>query len=119
MARHSHGSPTSTSSRSRAARLWLFAATACVTACNATPPPESPKTPEAPSLATRYAAVTLVSVGDRVVQMRGCPTMGPARSARTAGACGAFHHAYRERDLVLSQHYRKWRCWCTGFFNQC
>lgn len=56
MARHSHGSPTSTSPRSRAARLWLFAAATCVTACNATPPAESPKSLEAPSLAKGYAS---------------------------------------------------------------
>ena len=64
MARHSHGTPTSTSSRSRAARLWLFAAAMCVTACNATPPPESPKAPETPSLAKGYAAALAAEAQD-------------------------------------------------------
>ena len=64
MARHSHGSPTSTSSRSRAARLWLFAAAACVTACNATPPPGSPKVAAAPSLAPGYAAALAAEAQD-------------------------------------------------------
>jgi hypothetical protein len=64
MARHSHGSPTSTSPRSRAARLWLFAAAACMTACNAGPPPESPKTPGPPSLAKGYAAALAAEAQD-------------------------------------------------------
>ena len=64
MARHSHGSPTSTSSRSRAARLWLFAAAACVTACTAAPPPESPKALDAPSLAKGYAAALAAEAQD-------------------------------------------------------
>jgi hypothetical protein len=64
MARHSHGSPTSTSSRSRAARLWLFAAAACVSACTAAPPAEAPKTPEASSLAKGYAAALAAEAQD-------------------------------------------------------
>lgn len=64
MARHSHGSPTPTSPRSRAARLWLFATAACVTACTATPPPESPKVADAPSLAQGYAAALAAAAQD-------------------------------------------------------
>jgi len=64
MARHSHGTLSSTTSRSRAARLWLFAAAACLTACNAMPGAESPKTPPMQSLARRYAAALSAEAQD-------------------------------------------------------
>lgn len=64
MARHSHGTPTSTTSRSRAARLWLFAAAACLTACNVTPGPESPQAPPPQNLAKGYAAALTAEAQD-------------------------------------------------------
>ncbi|MEP7124093.1 MAG: hypothetical protein ABJE95_24410, partial [Byssovorax sp.] len=64
MARHSHGSPTSTSSRSRAARLGLVAAALGLTGCAEPLPPESPKVAEAPSLAQGYAAALAAEAQD-------------------------------------------------------
>ncbi|MEO5726186.1 MAG: hypothetical protein ABI134_30405, partial [Byssovorax sp.] len=64
MARHSHRSPTSTSSRSRAARLGLVAAGMCVTACSSAPSADAPKTLESPRLAREYAKALAAEAQD-------------------------------------------------------
>ena len=64
MARHSHGSPTSTFSRSRAARLDLVAAVMCVTACSSAPSADAPKTLESPRLAREYAKALAAEAQD-------------------------------------------------------
>jgi hypothetical protein len=64
MARHSHGSPTSTSPRSRAARLGLFAAALGVAAWGPAPSADSPRASEAPRFAGEYGKALAAEAQD-------------------------------------------------------